>query len=168
MEALRPGTAAPKFTLPSAPDQRYSLDDFRGRRLILTFYPADFSPVCSDQLVVYQELLPEFRRFGAELVGISVDGVWCHRAFARQRHLTFPLLSDFEPKGSVARDYGVYVHQAGTAGRALFVLDEFGIVHWSYVSPLDVNPGADGILTALEAMSRASVRPHSSAGEAHP
>jgi peroxiredoxin (alkyl hydroperoxide reductase subunit C) len=97
-------------------------------------------------------VLPDFRRYGAQLLGISVDGAWCHNAFAKARKLTYPLLADFEPKGAVAREYGVYLAPAGTAGRALFVVDESGVIRWSYVSPVGVNPGADGILTALESL----------------
>jgi peroxiredoxin len=148
--ALAPGTKAPGFSLPSTPDQRVSLDEFRGRPVILAFYPEDWSPVCSDQLALYQELLPEFRRFDAELLGISVDGIWSHLAFAENRNLHFPLLSDFEPKGEVARAYGAYRAADGTSERALFVIDADGVVHWSYVSPVGINPGADGILRALE------------------
>ena len=127
-----------------------SLSDFRGRAVILVFYPEDWSPVCSDQLALYQELLPEFQDFDAELLGLSVDGIWSHLAFAEDRNLHFPLLSDFEPKGEVARAYGVYRSSDGTSERALFVIDSDGIVHWSYVSPVGINPGADGILHALE------------------
>ncbi|HVV50364.1 MAG TPA: redoxin domain-containing protein [Polyangia bacterium] len=151
---LAAGTRAPDFTLPAAPDKQAKLSDFRGRPLILAFYPADFSPVCGDQLAVYNEVLPEFRRLGAELVGISVDGVWCHRAFTEARHLHFPLLADFEPKGAVARLYGVYRGGDGISERALFVLDGEGVIAWSYLSPIGVNPGADGILEALEALAK--------------
>ncbi len=150
---LVPGTAAPDFTLHSTPDQAVSLRDFRGRPVILAFYPADWSPVCGDQMVLYNEILPEFQRYGAELLGISVDGAWCHLAFAQQRRLHFPLLADFEPKGAVARRYGVYRDGDGTSERALFVIDGDGIVRWSYVSPIGVNPGADGILRALETLA---------------
>ena len=153
--ALEPGARAPDFSLPTTPDQSLALRDFRTRRLVLAFYPADWSPVCSDQLAVYNELLPEFRRFRADLLGLSVDGVWCHLAFAKDRKLRFPLLSDFEPKGGVAREYGVYRKPEGVAERALFVIDDEGIVRWSHVSPIGVNPGADGILDALEGMERA-------------
>jgi len=152
--ALEPGTRAPDFSLHTTPDQSLSPRDFRGRRLILAFYPADWSPVCTDQLAVYNELLPEFRRLGAELLGFSVDGVWCHLAFAKDRKLRFALLSDFEPKGEVARAYGVYRKGEGVSERALFVLDGEGIVRWSYVSPIGINPGAEGILEALEGMER--------------
>lgn len=152
--ALQVGTAAPDFTLHTTPDQTVSLTDFRGRPVILMFYPADWSPVCGDQVVLYNELLPEFRRHDeAALLGISVDGVWCHLAFARDRKLKFPLMADFEPKGAVARTYGVYRQHDGVCERALFVLDGAGIVRWSYVSPIGVNPGADGILSALEALT---------------
>jgi len=149
---LGPGTRAPEFTLHSTPDQTVSLRDFRGRPVILAFYPADWSPVCGDQMALYNEILPEFQRFGAELLGISVDGVWCHLAFAQSRRLHFPLLADFEPKGAVAQRYGVYREGDGTTERALFVLDGDGTVRWSYVAPIGVNPGADGILRALEAL----------------
>ncbi len=150
--ALKPGTPAPDFTLQSRPDQSLSLHDFRGHPVILAFYPADWSPVCGDQMALYNEVLPEFRRFNADLIGLSVDGVWCHAAFAQARNLHFPLLSDFEPKGAVSKMYGVYRRPDGTSERALFVLDGDGIIRWSYISPVNVNPGADGILKALEGL----------------
>ena len=147
---LPPWTTAPDFTLPTGPDQTVSLAQFRGQPVILVFYPEDWSPVCSDQLALYQELLPEFQKFNAQLLAISVDGVWSHRAFAQDRNLSFPLLADFEPKGEMARAYHVYRVHDGTSERALFVIDAEGIVRWSYVSPVGVNPGAGGILRALE------------------
>ena len=149
---LPPGTEAPDFRLPSTPDQTLSLMEFRGQPVILVFYPEDWSPVCSDQLALYQELLPEFQKFNAELLGISVDGIWSHLAFAKDRNLEFPLLADFEPKGEVARTYQVYRAADGTSERALYVIDADGIVRWSYVSPVGINPGADGILRALESL----------------
>ena len=151
--ALAAGVAAPEFQLNSTPDQKAKLSDFRGNPVILAFYPADWSPVCGDQMSLYNEILDEFRHHGAQLLGISVDGVWCHRAFADARKLHFPLLADFEPKGGVARAFGVYRAGEGTCERALFVLDGDGVVRWSYVSPIGVNPGADGILEALEKLS---------------
>ena len=155
-ELLSPGTPAPDFTLPVTPDQQVSLAELRGRPVILAFYPADWSPVCGDQMALYNQVLPEFRRFGAELIGISVDGVWCHRAFAEARRLHFPLLADFEPKGAVAQQYGAYRAHEGTSERALFVIDGEGIIRWSYRSPVGVNPGADGILDALERLAAES------------
>ena len=151
---LRAGTPAPDFSLHSTPDQAVSLSDFRGQPVILAFYPADWSPVCGDQMALYNEILSEFREYNAELLGISVDGIWCHLAFAEDRKLHFPLLADFEPKGSVARQFGVYREHDGTSERALFVIDGDGIIRWSYVSPVGINPGADGILRALEALPR--------------
>lgn len=147
---IAPGQAAPVFTLHSKPEETLALSELRGKPVILAFYPADWSAVCGDQMSLYNQLLPEFQRFGAELIGISVDGVWCHAAFAEQRNLQFTLLADFEPKGAVAKNYGVYRDQDGTSERALFVLDGEGIVRWSYISPIHINPGADGILNALE------------------
>jgi peroxiredoxin len=151
-EPLPAGVTAPDFTLPATPDLRLSLAELRGRPVILAFYPEDWSPVCSDQLALYQELLPEFERFDAKLIGISVDGIWSHLAFAKDRNLHFPLLSDFEPKGEVSRAYKVYRASDGTSERALFVIDAAGSVHWSYVSPYGINPGAGGILRALEGL----------------
>lgn len=150
---LQPGTPAPDFTLHSTPDETLSLGELRGRPVILAFYPADWSPVCGDELALFNEVLPDFRAYGAELVGISVDGVWCHAAFARQRKFHFPLLSDFEPKGEVSRRYGAYRDEDGTSARALFVVDGDGIIRWSYLSPVGVNPGADGVLNALESLA---------------
>jgi peroxiredoxin len=154
MSQLAPGTVAPDFSLRATPDQNVKLSDFRGRPVILAFYPADWSPVCGDQMALYNEILEEFHRFNAELLGISVDGAWCHLAFAQERHLHFPLLADFEPKGHAARLYGVYRPDDGTSERALFVIDAAGVIRWSYVSPVGVNPGADGILRALESLAR--------------
>jgi peroxiredoxin len=151
---LPAGTEAPDFTLQVTPDQALSLSDLRGRPVILAFYPADWSPVCGDQMALYNEILSEFHKFGAELLGISVDGPWCHRAFAETRHLHFPLLADCEPKGMVARLYGAYREHDGTSERALFVIDKNGTIAWSYCSPVAVNPGADGILQALEELPK--------------
>jgi len=148
--ALPAGTPAPDFKLHSTPDQSVELSDFSGAPLIIAFYPADWSPVCGDQMSLYNQILPEFHRMHAQLVGVSVDGSWCHAAFAKDRNLHFPLLADFEPKGAMARSYGVFRAEDGTTERALFVLDAKGVIRWSYVSPLGINPGADGIMAALE------------------
>ena len=151
------GQQAPDLRLRSTPDQFLSMQDFRGRPVVLIFYPADWSPVCTDQLVLYQEVMQEFRRNEAQLLGISVDGAWCHAAFAKDRKLRFPLLADFEPKGAVARTYGVYRSSEGVSERALFVVDAAGVVRWNHVSPIGVNPGADGILRVLENLSAKDV-----------
>jgi peroxiredoxin len=150
---LSPGDPAPDFNLKTTPDQTVSLQDFAGRPVILAFYPADWSPVCGDQMALYNEILSEFERFDAQMIGISVDGIWCHLAFAKDRKLHFPLLSDFEPKGGAAKAYGVYREHDGVTERALFVIDGKGIIRWKHVSPIGINPGADGILTALESLN---------------
>jgi len=150
---LGPGMRAPDFTLRTTPDQTVSLGEFRNRPLILAFYPADFSPVCGDEMALFNEIMPEFNRFNAQLLGISVDSTWSHLAFSKARNLGFPLLSDFNPKGLVAQQYGVYREEDGTAERALFVIDGDAVIRWSYVSPVGVNPGANGILAALESLS---------------
>jgi peroxiredoxin len=152
-EILLPGTQAPDFTLNVTPDQELSLSEFHGYPVVIAFYPADWSPVCGDQMVLYNQVRPEFRKHGAEVIGISVDGVWCHEAFAKHNRIHFPLLADFEPKGGVAKKYGAYRKRDGFCERALFVIDKGGVVFWSYRSPIAVNPGADGILDALERLS---------------
>ena len=154
MSALKAGTPAPDFRLPSAPDQSISLSELRGKPVVLVFYPADWSPVCSEQLGLYSELLPEFYEYDAKVIGISVDGIYSHMAFSKERKLQTPLLADFEPKGAVARRYGVYNEKTGEAERALFVIDPEGVVRWSYVSPASKNPGADGVLKALALIAR--------------
>lgn len=147
---LPAGAKAPHFTLKSTPDQSVSLQDFVGRPVVLAFYPADWSPVCSDQMGLYAQIMTEFKKFDAEVLGVSVDGIWSHLAFSKDRKLNFPLLADFEPKGAVAKAYGVYEELTGESARALFVIDRRGVIRWSYLSPDGVNPGADGILSALE------------------
>jgi peroxiredoxin len=149
---LNAGAKAPDFSLSVNPDKKITLSELRGKPVILAFYPADWSPVCGDQMALYNEVLPEFQKFGAELIGISVDGAWCHAAYAKDHNLHFPLAADFEPKGAVARAYGVYRDKEGFCERALFVIDKNGVITWSYCSPILVNPGADGILQALEAL----------------
>ena len=153
---LPPGTAAPDFTLHTTPDQTVSLSNFRGKPVVLVFYPADFSPVCGDQLALYNQVLPTLHKYAGDvqILGISVDGVWCHQAYAHERKLKFPLLSDFHQHGATSKQYGVYDEATGTSERALFVLDPEGMITWSYVSPAGINPGADGILEALKALPK--------------
>ena len=151
---LNAGAKAPDFSLSVSPDQKITLSELRGKPVILAFYPADWSPVCGDQMALYNEVLPEFQKFGAELIGISVDGAWCHVAYAKDHNLHFPLAADFEPKGAVSRAYGAYRDKEGFSERALFVIDKDGLITWSYCSPILVNPGADGILQALEALEK--------------
>jgi peroxiredoxin len=153
LQLVQTGSAAPDFELHSTPDQTVRLADFRGRPVVLAFYPADWSPVCGDQMALYNEMHQEFAEYGAQLLGISVDGVWCHRAFSEARRIHFPLLADFEPKGSVSRSYGAYREAEGVSERALFVVDAQGTVRWSYLSPIGVNPGADGIFAALDTLA---------------
>ena len=147
------GTQAPEFALFTTPDQKIKLSELRGKRVILAFYPADWSPVCGDQMALYNETLKLFHKENAELIGISVDSKWCHLAFSQNRKLHFPLLADFEPKGAVAKLYDVYDTMEGESKRALYVLDEDGIIRWNYLSPVGMNPGADGILDALDEMN---------------
>lgn len=153
-ESLLPvGTEAPDFRLNASPTQSHSLREMRGKAVVLVFYPADWSPVCGDQLALYNELREHWESLNARLVGISVDGVWCHQAYSTARKLHFPLLADFEPKGAVARNYNSYRQDEGVAQRSLYVLDAKGVIRWNYLSPPGVNPGADGILKALESLT---------------
>jgi len=150
MKPLEKNTQAPNFNLKVTPDQTVSLSDFLGRPVILAFYPADFSPVCGDEMALYNEILPEFKKYDAELLGISVDNVWSHLAFAKEKNLHFPILSDFNPKGEVSKLYNAYDEKDGVSERALYVVDKDGKIVWGYISPIGINPGADGILKALE------------------
>jgi peroxiredoxin len=151
---LQKGTPGPDFEFNSSPDQKLKLSDLKGKRIILAFYPADWSPVCSDQMALYNETLSFFHKYNAQILGISVDSKWCHMAFSKHRNIHFPLLADFEPKGKVSKEYGAYNEKEGTSLRALFVLDENGIIQWSYLSPEGINPGANGILNALEELDK--------------
>ena len=153
LDILPAGAPAPDFALERAPGEVLRLRDLRGGPVVLAFYPADWSPVCGDQVTLYNECLDIFEEYGARVLGVSVDSPWCHAAYADSRKLRFPLLADFEPKGGVARRYGVYDAAAGTTARALFVIDAAGVVRWSHLAPPDVNPGADGILAALESLA---------------
>jgi peroxiredoxin len=147
---IEPGSPAPEFSLPDQDGNRVSLSDFRGETVVLVFYPADFSRVCTDQLSVYQEVLPQLEQAGAKLVGISVDGAFCHKAFREHQGLSIPLLADFHPKGEVAKAYGVWSDEYGVAGRALVMVGPDQTVEWSYLSPPLEVPGANLIFDALE------------------
>lgn len=144
------GEPAPDFTLRDQDGEKVSLSDFRGRKVMLVFYPGDFSPVCGDQLSIYQEVKPEIAEKGVELVGISVDSFFAHKAFQEKLGIDTTLLSDFEPKGEVARAYGSYVEKMGFANRTLVLVDEDGKVAWTYESPNPGEfPGANVIFDAL-------------------
>jgi len=144
------GEQAPDFTLRNQDAEKISLSDFRGRKVMLVFYPGDFSPVCGDQLSIYQEVKPEIEAKGVELVGVSVDSFFAHKAFQEKLGIDTVLLSDFEPKGEVARAYDVYQERFGIAKRALVLVDEEGRVAWAYESPEDTQiPGANLIFDAL-------------------
>ena len=149
----RNGLVAPEIVLPAGRAQAWALHDFRGKVVVLVFYPADWEPVSMDQLKQYNEALPQIEALGAELVGISVDGVWSHRAFARGLRLRFPLLSDAHPHGAAALAYGVYRARDGMSERALVVVDPTGIIRLRALVPREINPGIDGMLTALEELA---------------
>jgi peroxiredoxin len=153
-EPLAAGAQAPPFALRCGPHRRAALDDYRGRPLVLAFYAADWHPVCTAQLERFRDLGPDLERLGAALVAISADTIWSHAAFARAHGLQFPLLADDRPRGAVARAYGVYDASNEGPRRALFVIDARGTVTWSAIFPEALDPGVDGILTALEALTR--------------
>jgi peroxiredoxin (alkyl hydroperoxide reductase subunit C) len=150
---IEPGEPAPDFTLPNHKGEAVSLADFRGRKLMLVFYPADFSLVCSDQLSIYQEVLEQISEAGVELVGVSVDSSWSHNAFRKKLGIDIPLLSDFHPKGEMSRAYGAYIEDFGITNRSLVLIDEEGVVRWVHESPQVTEiPGANLIFDALEAV----------------
>lgn len=150
------GEKAPDFSLPNHKGEQISLSDFRGRKVMLAFYPSDFSPVCSDQLSIYQEVKPDLDEAGLEVVGVSIDHSWAHRAFRKELNLDFTLLADFHPKGQVAELYGAYLPDYGTSNRSLVLVDPEGVVSWVYESstPLEI-PGANLLFDALEATDKA-------------
>ncbi len=149
---IEPGSTAPDFTLSDQDGNEVGLSDFAGRRLVIAFYPLDFSPVCTDQLSIYQEVLGEIEARNAVLVGISVDSFACHAAFREKLGLTMPLLADFHPKGAVASAYGAYLDDWGHSNRSLVLVDRDGTVAWSYATPTPLEiPGANLIFDALEA-----------------
>jgi peroxiredoxin len=153
---IEAGERAPDFSLPNHKGEQVSLSDFRGRRVMLAFYPSDFSPVCSDQLSIYQEVKPSLDEAGLEVVGISIDHSWAHRAFRKQLNLDFTLLADFHPKGAVAERYGAYLSDYGTSNRSLVLIDPEGVVRWVYESPTPLEiPGANLLFDALEAADAA-------------
>jgi peroxiredoxin (alkyl hydroperoxide reductase subunit C) len=148
---IEAGTPAPDFALPDQDGNEVSLESLRGTRFVLVFYPSDFSPVCTDQLNVYQEVLGELRQRGVQLYGVSVDSNWCHKAFQRHLGVEIPLLADFHPKGAVAQAYGVWAEGYGVAKRALVMVGPAGTVEWSFKSPSPLEiPGANLIFDALE------------------
>jgi peroxiredoxin (alkyl hydroperoxide reductase subunit C) len=147
---IAPGTPAPEFSLPNHQGEQVSLADFRGGKVVLVFYPLDFSPACTDQLSIYQEVLPQIEEQGATLIGISVDSTWAHRAFRDKLGISIPLLSDFEPKGAVISSYGAYLDEVGHANRSLVLVDADGVVRWVHESPTPLEiPGANLIFDAL-------------------
>lgn len=149
---LPAGSKAPDFTLPATGGAPLSLSQFTGQPVVLVFYPADATPVCSNQLALYNESLHLFDKYNAQLMAISIDDLASHHSFMKDLGLKFPLLADDDPAGQVAREYGVLNPADGKCDRALFVIDSHGKIRWSHVSPRGVNPGAAGILAALEAL----------------
>jgi peroxiredoxin len=147
---IQPGSSAPDFSLRDQDGREVSLADFRGQTVVLVFYPADFSPVCSDQLSIYQEVLDPLEERGAKVIGISVDGSFCHKAFREHLNLTIPLLADFHPKGEVAKAYGVWSEDYGVSSRALVIVGPEGDVRWIHMSPPLEVPGANLIFDALD------------------
>ena len=148
---IEPGARAPDFTLPDQDGNEVSLAELLGQRVLLVFYPADFSPVCTDQLNVYQEVLGELDERGVKMLGVSVDSAWAHKAFQDHLGVSIPLLADFHPKGEVAKAYGVWVDDYGVSARSLVMIGPDGTVEWSYrsSSPLEI-PGANLIFDALD------------------
>jgi peroxiredoxin len=160
---LRAGEPAPDFSLPDASGQKVSLADFRGQNVVLVFYPLDWSPACSDQLSLYQSELEEFERHNAQVLAISVDSIYSHGAWAAVRGITFPLLSDFNPKGEVARRYNVWRERDGFSERALYVIDRDGTIRYRTISPeLHHIPDIYALFEQLETLEK---QPETSGGK---
>ena len=154
---IEPGTAAPDFALPDQAGNIVSLEDLRGQTSVLVFYPMDWSPVCTDQLNVYQEVLADLEREGAHLYGVSVDSAYSHKAFQQHLGISFPLLADFHPKGEVSRAYGVFIEERGHDHRALVMIGPDLVVRWAHRSPSPLEiPGANLIFDALASQNAAA------------
>jgi peroxiredoxin len=154
---IEPGSQAPDFSLPDQDGNLVSLADLGGQINVLVFYPLDFSPVCTDQLNVYQEVIGDLEAKGAKLYGVSVDSAFSHKAFQEHLGISIPLLSDFHPKGEVSKKYGVYIDERGHNQRALVMIGPDGTVVWSHRSPTPLEiPGANLIFDALEAHAAAA------------
>ncbi|MDU1904759.1 MAG: redoxin domain-containing protein [Dysgonomonas sp.] len=151
---LENGTKAPEFRLNCTPDQEISLNELKGKNVVLVFYPADWSPVCSDEMSLFAASEKLFEKHNAQILGVSVDSKWSHMAFSQDRKLNFPLLADFEPKGAISQKYEVYDEEKGHSKRGIYLIDAEGIVRWSYLSPEGINPGVDGVLDALEKLTK--------------
>lgn len=151
---LEVGTKAPDFELKVTPDQTLSLSDFKGKNVVLVFYPADFSPVCQQEVNLFNEMVSEFDKHDAQILGISVDNVWSHLAFIQTSDLEFPLLSDFHPKGEISKRYNAYREEDGESERAVYLIDKNGKIAWGDISPVGISPGVDGVIGALEKMSK--------------
>ncbi len=148
---IEAGAKAPDFTLRNQDGEKVGLSEFRGQKVLLVFYPKDFSPVCSDQLSIYQEVLGEIEAKNTRVLGVSIDHTWAHRAFKDKLGLSIPLLADFNPRGEVASSYGAYSEQRGCTNRSLVLIDEEGVVEWVHESPSPLEiPGANLIFDALQ------------------
>ncbi|MEA3399808.1 MAG: redoxin domain-containing protein [Armatimonadota bacterium] len=154
MPELDVGDRAPDFELPIGPEETVSLSGMLQDHdyVALAFFPAAWSPACSDEVSVIQAVIDEIERLGAGVIGVSTDNFWSTRAWAEELGISFPLGSDFEPKGEVTKAYGVY-HEAGVCKRAQFVIDSDMVVRFKHVSPMDKSPGVHLVLEALEELN---------------
>jgi peroxiredoxin len=147
--AIASGEPAPEFSLAKEDGAPFTRADLQGRTTVLVFYPFAFSPVCTDQLSIYDELLDDFGAKGATLYGVSCDHSYSQRAFREQLGVRIAQLSDFEPKGAACRAFGV-LHPGGFPERALVVTGPDAVVRWSYQAPtISELPGANLIFDAL-------------------
>jgi len=148
---IEPGAEAPDFSLPDQDGKTVSLADLRDQTSVLVFYPMDWSPVCTDQLNVYQEVVGELEERGARLYGVSVDSAFSHKAFQEHLGISFPLLADFHPKGQVSQKYGAFIEERGHNNRSLVMIGPDLKVVWSHAAPTPLEiPGANLIFDALE------------------
>jgi peroxiredoxin (alkyl hydroperoxide reductase subunit C) len=147
---IAPGDPAPGFSLGTEAGERFTERDLRGRTTVLVFYPFAFSPVCTDQLQVYERELAEPRAAGVAVYGVSCDSSWAQKAFREKLAVSIPQLSDFEPKGAACAAFGV-LHGGGFPQRALVIVGPDGVVRWSYQAPSPADlPGAHMILGGLK------------------
>ena len=152
MALIAPGTPAPDFRLIDEAGEKVTRESLLGQTTVLVFYPFAFSPVCTDQFQVYEEVLGDLEQAGAKLYGVSCDATWSQKAFREKLGVTIPQLSDFEPKGKVSKAFGAYFEPGGFSNRCLVIIDADGVVQWSYeASNPGELPGANLIFDGLAA-----------------
>jgi peroxiredoxin len=147
--ALQVGSAAPDFALKDQSQKEVKLADFRGKRVVMVFYPLDWSPTCTNEHVCLVNDYKRFEKLDAQVLGLSVDSAWSHKAFAEKMGIQYPLLADFNPRGAVADKFGIYMSDKGITGRAIAIIDRAGKIGWFKQYDIPTVPDINEVAEAL-------------------